>query len=515
MTDTNGYHLAASIRQIEHAAMARLPGGTLMARAAAAVAREAERLLRDLPASAPAFAMVGPGNNGGDALAALSLLADRGYAVRAFTLDDRVPDAADARAVYTAWVAAGRALTPLDELPSALNAVGADALLIDGLFGIGLVRPLSAPAARAAQLTHRIPCPVLAVDVPSGLDADRGSVVGGPRATAVRATRTITFIAAKPGLHTGEGLELAGIVTLDTLDCTARSPDGIRVDRHWAQARLPRRALDSHKGSFGTTLVVGGGAGMTGAALLAANGARAVGAGKVATVGPDGPVFDPGAPQLMSWIMDRPADLDDHLARADAAAVGCGLGTGAAARTILARVLACDLPVAVDADALTLAAPQADASIRERLRLRAQHFPTVLTPHPLEAARLLGSSVQEVQADRIAAAHAIAREFGSVVLLKGGGTVLAAPDGRWGLIASGNPALATGGTGDILAGMVAGLMSQSLSAWESAAIAAWAHGDAADNWAISRPGRRGLAASALLDHVVESINFPQASDGRP
>lgn len=500
-----GFLSTARIRSIERDALARTDPGALMERAAGAMADIADRLLRRLPRGTPAMAAIGPGNNGGDALLTLMLLAARGYTVHAFTDHDGARNG-DAAVVDARWRAGGGRYEPLVDIVRHLPD-DSPPLLIDGLFGIGLSRPLGGASARFADLTHRFPGPVLAADVPSGLDADRGCLVGGPLASAVRATDTVTMIADKSGLHTGQGRALAGNVHVAPLGLDVHGTDGLRIDRAWARARLAARSPVAHKGSFGTAVIMGGARTMPGAALLAAQGARAIGAGKVATLSPDAPAFNPAEPQIMAWVAERPSDIGEQLARASAIAVGCGLGSGAAARSLFGRALESALPVCIDADALSLLAAADDVDRWcARLGNRRGGPPVVLTPHPLEASRLLACETRDVEQDRPAAALEIARRFESVTLLKGAGSVLASPDGRWGIVTGGSSALATGGTGDLLAGMVAGLLAQGSAGWEAAGIAAVVHGEAACRWHARHPRGMGLSLNSLLGEIVETVN---------
>ncbi|MEZ5661222.1 MAG: NAD(P)H-hydrate dehydratase [Burkholderiaceae bacterium] len=504
--ERSGFLFNERIRGIESAAQARCGPGELMDRAAQALCERADTLLRRQPRGAPVMAAIGPGNNGGDALLALMKLARLGYPVFALTEITAPPAAADAAAIHTRWLSQGGGFAPLADIVRHLPE-DRPALLLDGLFGIGLARPLGGASARFADLTHRYDGPVLAVDVPSGLDAQRGSLVGGPLASAVRATATVTMIADKPGLHTGHGPELTGELTLATLSLPTQAADGLRIDQGWARARLSERSPVAHKGVFGTAVIVGGAAGMPGAALLAAQGARAVGAGKTATLGPDGPVFSTATPQIMAWQAERPSEFSAHMGRASALTVGCGLGTGAAARSLLGRALELELPICLDADALNLLAGEQD---RERwtalLRERRGGPAVVFTPHPLEAARLLGREVREVERDRLSAAREIAARFEACTLLKGAGSILAGPDGRWGIVTTGSAALATGGTGDVLAGMIGGLLAQGYAAWEAAGLAAVVHGEAAQTWHAGHRRGIGLSLESLLESIVEVIN---------
>lgn len=494
MTDL---HRTATIRRVEREWIARLGGGVLMTRAAEAVADAAARIARTLPRGAPILALVGPGNNGGDALQAAALLRERGFPADALALSPDAPTADDARAVYDAWIAAGRPIAPLATLAERL-AAQTPTLVIDGLFGIGLARPLEGDAANAAAILAATPsATVLAVDVPSGIDADTGAIVGGPGAVAIRAAVTVTMLGDKPGLHTGVALDHVGRVEVASLGVPAAPADGVLFDAAQACARLRPRARDSHKGRHGSVLVIGGAEGTRGAALLAALGAQAAGAGKVFVAGPDGPVFDPGQPQLMTRSLD--SAFDDL----DAICIGCGLGRSRRARAALNQVLARPLPLAIDADALNLLAEDAELAAQFAER----GAPIVLTPHPLEAARMLGLSSAQVQADRIASAIALASRHDVVALLKGAGSVVAAPDSSFSINTSGGSALATAGTGDVLAGVVSALLAQGLSAADAARVGAWAHGAAGDLWQVEHPTGAGLSAARLPEFVTRALQF--------
>lgn len=495
-------HLTASIRAIERAGQAALDEGALMARAAQAVADQTARLARSLPRATPIVALVGPGNNGGDALLAIAMLRDRGFPAAALTLTGREPAAADALAVWRRWTAAGGRLRPFADLAEWLAR---DAIVVDGLFGIGLARPLDGDAAQAVAMLRPAARRVVAVDVPSGLDADTGIVVGGNAACAVAAGLTVTMIADKPGLHTAAGLDHAGRVVvaglgLDALAATAPPADGHLLTPADAAAGIAPRGRDTHKGSFGSVLVIGGASGTAGAALLAARGAQSLGAGRVWIASPDAWVFDPGQPQLMTRRIDAAFD------GLDAICIGCGLGQSEIARHALGEALRAGLPLTVDADALNLIASQ-PALARRLVASRAQ---VVLTPHPLEAARLLHTSAAAVQADRIGHALALAERFGKTVVLKGAGSIVASPGRPWDIVGSGCAALATAGTGDVLAGMVAALLGQHRDAHTAAATAAFVHGAAGDVWQQRHPSDAGLSAARLPELVADALDSIKA-----
>ena len=512
-----GFAVCASVRATENAWLARLAPGELMARAADALATRADLTLRALPRATPVLGLVGPGNNGGDALEAMCRLAERGFPVEAFALGRPGAKASDAIRAHSRWVASGGPPAPLGEFAARLEKLDGPALVLDGLFGIGLTRRLPEVAAQAiAALAADGRAHVIAIDVPSGLDADLGSPVGG--GPVVRAHETVTMIADKPGLHTGAGVEYAGVVTIADLGLPDAQIDGDAIDRDWCAARLARRRPNAHKGEFGTIVVVGGAASMPGAALLAALGAQAAGAGKVAIVSPHGRVFDAGSPQLMSW------SLADARRAADVLVIGCGLGTDARARRLLNDVLDLERALVIDADALNLLAlePRRVAGrghaserpargtadvLERRIRQRAgKNCPTVLTPHPLEAARLLRCDTTTVQSNRIGAALALARRFDATVVLKGAGSIVASADGRWGIVRAGGPALSTGGTGDVLAGALAACLHVQADPFAAAGIAAWIHADAGDRWSLRHPRHAGLSSAELPHWLTESLN---------
>jgi hydroxyethylthiazole kinase-like uncharacterized protein yjeF len=510
---------SSAIRALEARGLAATPEGMLMSRAADAVADACATLLRALPARTPVLALVGPGNNGGDALLAASRLAARGWAVHALALDPRRPSATDAARVRDAWAASGRVLHGLDAFEPLLAE---RPLLIDGLFGIGLARPLPDAAATIAQRVAERGLPVVAVDVPSGLDADRGAVVGGPGELAFRADLTVTMLADKPGLRTGAGAALAGRVLVADLGLPALGivptpfeapgdgplPCGRLIDAATARTLLPApRGRDAHKGRFGDVLVVSGVPSMRGAATLAALGAQAVGAGRIYLGLDDATAAaDVGHPELMARALHASAADGEHaLGPATALVVGCGLGRDARALRLLAAALEHPAALVLDADGLNGVA--ADGRLSERLAARAARGrPSVLTPHPLEAARLLGMQTAEVQADRIGSACRLAAATGACVVLKGAGTVVARPDGDWAINGSGGPILSVAGTGDVLAGTIAGLLAAGLPACEAAACGAWLHGAAGDALAESADWSAGIGLPAsLLPQAIRAL----------
>ena len=493
----------ANLRAVEADAMAGFPPHTLMARAGRAAARFLrEQIAQNSAAAVPSTVWIaaGPGNNGGDALVLATELQRTGIAVEVCMPVEVKPD--DARWALAEARAAGVAITAA--APASLEHYG---WLIDGMFGIGLTRPLEGIFATLAQhLSQRAKQQgrVLALDVPSGLDSDTGNVVGA--GSAVRATHTITFIGAKPGLFMASGRDLAGVVTLAPIGVervanAARTTVQLNAPALFASF-LPARDFSTNKGSFGSVAVVGGDTGMCGAPILAARAALYTGAGKVhvALLGAGAPPYDPPHPELMLHPVD-----DLPLDKMDALAIGCGMGNRERASKVLNDVLALDVPKLLDADALNLLA--ADPALAAKVAARgAQGDPCVLTPHPLEAARLLGCDAPTVQRDRLAAACALTARFASVIVLKGTGTVVAAPDGRFAINPTGNAALATGGTGDVLGGIIGALLAQRLPPYEAALAGVYLHGLAADTLTAQGDGPAGLTAGELASMVRKLLN---------
>ncbi|MFP3187386.1 MAG: NAD(P)H-hydrate epimerase, partial [Paraburkholderia sp.] len=390
----------ADLRALETDAARGLPPHTLMARAGHAAAHFLrERIAQESAAAqaAPVWIVAGPGNNGGDALVVAAELQRAGLAVEVCMPVEVKPD--DARWALGEARAAG---VPISASPPAsFKHFG---WLVDGMFGIGLGRPLDGVFATLAQQLSqhaRRQGRVLALDVPSGLDSDTGNVVGN--GISVRATHTITFIGAKPGLFTASGRDLAGAVRVAPIgvDTAARKAVQLNAPALFAPF-LPARDFSTNKGSFGSLAVVGGDTGMCGAPILAARAALHTGAGKihVALLGSGAPPYDPPHPELMLHAID-----DIPLDKMDALAIGCGMGHRERATQVLHDVLPLAVPKLLDADALNLLA--GDATLAAQVSVRgAQGDPCILTPHPLEAARLLGSDVPAVQRDRLAAARA-------------------------------------------------------------------------------------------------------------
>jgi len=476
-------HGAQASRRIEQAALSGAAPHTLMRRAGEAVARLA---LAVAPHARLVWVLAGPGNNGGDALEAAAHLHRLGRDVAVSLLGDAAQLPADAADALARSRQAGVSMDAA--LPATLEAD----LVLDGLLGVGAHRAPEGSIADAIALMAASRAPVLAIDLPSGLHPDTGQPLG---AQAVRAAHTLSLLTLKPGLFTGSGRDHAGTVWLDRLGVeSADTPDAILGGR--AQGLFAPRAHAQHKGSFGDTLVIGGAPGMGGAALLAARAALALGSGRVyaSLLDEAAPGFDTAHAELMlrpiAW-----AQLPQTLA---ASTVVCGCGGGDAVRRVLPAVLHHAARLVLDADALNAMA--ADTALQALLQARAQRGQaSVLTPHPLEAARLLGDNAAAVQADRLHAATELAQRLRCAVLLKGSGSVIAAPGAVPIVNPTGNALLASAGTGDVLAGAIGALWSQhrDAPAQEVAAAAAWLHGRAADDALAA--GAIVLTASRLID----------------
>jgi ADP-dependent NAD(P)H-hydrate dehydratase / NAD(P)H-hydrate epimerase len=499
----------AQVRALE----ARYPNMDLMRRAGRAAA---EFLFERTTVDSKIVLFAGPGNNGGDALACAAELAAAGYAPMVVLLADPEKYAPDAK---RAWFrvhelqadetqSVTRQIIVMREIPATINADW----IVDGLFGIGLKRQLDGRYKDAVQAINRaVRCDhpqramVLALDAPSGIDTDTGDDMG--KSVAVIANHTLTFIAVKPGLVTGPALDYVGELHLARLGIERASVGdesehanttafvsmhgGVRV----SEDLLTRPS--AHKGTLGTCVIIGGANGMLGAALLASRAAMRAGAGKVKVgwLAEPFPAVDPLMPEVM---MSAATDLINS--ECDSLVIGCGMGQSGAAVRLLKTALKCGVRIVLDADALNLIAQSAD--LAKLLRAR-ESDKTVITPHPSEAARLLGCSTSDVQRNRLKATQDLARELTCVTVLKGAGTVIATPDSRLPrrINRTGNALLATAGTGDVLAGMMgAGLARYAADpAHDIAAMVVAMHGAAADT--MKARGVMRAVASDVIDEL--------------
>ncbi|MEO6033325.1 MAG: NAD(P)H-hydrate dehydratase [Burkholderiaceae bacterium] len=481
-------------RSIEARATSALPPHTLMQRAGAAIARLA---LAVAPHAERVWVAAGPGNNGGDGLEAAIHLARHGRQVKVSLMGEAMALPPDARAAWQRARTAGVDITGWSDGASPGAALDPHDCAIDALLGIGANRAPQGAMADAIHVLNSLVCPVLAADLPSGLHAETGQPIGD---ACVTATHTLALLTLKSGLFTGAGRDHAGTAWLDTLDVdTAGAAPQAMLSSPGLDATQVRRHVQ-HKGSFGDVIVVGGARGMTGAALLAARAAHAAGAGRihVQLLDAQGAHLDPMRPELMFRAAGPGGAFSgDALVRAT---VVCGCGGGHAVREHLPRWLSRARRLLLDADALNAIA--ADTSLAELLRARARHgLASVLTPHPLEAARLLESSTAQVQSDRLGAAQGLADRYACVVVLKGSGSVIAAPGHTPRINATGNASLASAGTGDVLAGWLGGRWAQAAAHHgEAAAAFDVAVGAVAEHGAAAEPAMAGpLRAADLIE----------------
>ena len=468
--------------EAQHASAATVGSYSLMERAGGAAPRMAQTLCAP---TATVLVCAGPGNNGGDAFVLARELHRRGRKVIVQFVGDAKALPNDARVAHRRCIDGGVNI-------HATVPPGEYGLVVDGLFGIGLKRPIAGEYAAIVARINAFGGPVLALDIPSGLSADSGDIVGGTAGCAVRATHTLTFIAGKAGLYTLDGPDHCGVIQIDHLGLKIASGNGAILTRADYVNCLRPRVQNTHKGSNGSLAVIGGAQGMIGAAILAARAGLQLGAGRVFVGTLTAMAVDFGQAELM-W-----RSVDDALENGTALVLGPGLGLSTEALAITRRVTSTNrqnpAPLLLDADALSLIG--AHPVLARNLARR--NAPTVLTPHPAEAARLLLCETKQIQADRVGSALKLARQFNAVVALKGCGTVVANPDGRWRINTLGNPGLATGGTGDVLAGMVGALLAQRWPAWEALCAAVQLHGAAAEACVAQGVGPIGLTASELI-----------------
>lgn len=478
-----------SVREMDRTAIEDhgIPGYTLMSRAGAAATRAVRQ---HFPEARRWQILCGAGNNGGDGYVVARLAAGDGIVVSVVTLVDPESLQGDALKAYEDFVSGGGIVMPwAGELDSEAD------LLIDAVLGSGLERDVGGEFANAVAAINAHRAPVLALDIPTGIHGDTGKVLG----TAVVADLTMTFVGLKAGLFLDEAPEHCGELLFDGLeipdDIHQVLPEFRRIDDQLIERAVPRRSRAAHKGDFGHVLVIGGGAGMPGAVRLCAEAALRVGAGlvSVATDPSHAAVMTATRPELMSHGVAAVSDLEPLLARADVIAFGPGLGQTEWAKRLFKKVSADSRPQVWDADALNLLAED-PANADQR----------IITPHPGEAARLLGRPTADVQSDRRASATTLAERFGGIAVLKGAGSLVASPDGHLSICTAGNPGMASPGMGDVLTGIIAGLLAQGLELETAALAGVEVHGRAGDR--AARGGERGMIASDLLRELRSIVN---------
>ena len=484
-------YTAAQVRELDRIAIESggIPGYQLMCRAGQALV---DCIARTWPAASRICVLCGPGNNGGDGYVVARLLRAAGTDVQLLTLSDPDRLQGDAARAAQDYRAQGGQCSPFSgTLEEPVD------LFVDALLGTGLDRPVEGDFRFAIEALNRQSAPVLAADIPSGLHADSGRVLG----VATQAQRTLTFIGRKRGLYTGAGVRHAGQVEFDDLAVPAdiyrsQVADALLIERPALGPMARARVADAYKGRFGHVLIIGGNRGMSGAARLAAEAAARCGAGlvSVATHPAHAAGLNAGCPELMVHAVEQAADLQPLLKRASVLVVGPGLGQTAWSRKLLERVLDAGLPLVVDADALNLLA-----------RDSRQQDNWILTPHPGEAGRLLQQPVEIVEQDRFAAVRQLVDRYRGVAVLKGAGSLVAAASGPIHLCARGNPGMASGGMGDVLSGVLGALLAQGLGTFEAASAGVFLHAKSAD-LAAGEKGERGLLASDLIPVLRELVN---------
>ncbi len=489
-------YTARQSREIDRSVIKDTPidGYALMCRAGEACRKH---LMARWPRTQRVIAYAGSGNNGGDAYVIARLLREAGVSARAAAIGAPQDLRGEAARAHADYVDAGGEMTTVSDARSA----DAD-VVIDGVFGSGLSRPLSADLCAVIEAMNQTPAKRFAIDIPSGLSADTGC----PLPVAAVADMTVSLITRKQGLYTGAAKDFCGELVFDDLQARAETFEApsARLTSYLDCKRFfaPRKA-DTHKGMFGRLLIVGGDYGMAGAVCLAGLAALRAGAGLVtcATRPEHARHIGVAHPELMTCGVSAAAELDSALQRATAVALGPGLGRGAWGESLFDRVAQCEAPVIADADALRI--------LSEKKKLP-EAGRWILTPHPGEAAALLGLSAAQVQADRFAALAALRARYAATPVLKGAGTLIAANEQAL-ICDGGNSGMSSAGMGDVLSGVLGGLVAQGMPPDDAAIAAVCIHAQAGDCAASAKP--RGLIASDLLPLIRDCINALVDSGG--
>ncbi|MDP1665671.1 MAG: NAD(P)H-hydrate dehydratase [Methylobacter sp.] len=478
---------AAQVRELDRIAIQErgIPGFELMSRAGSEVF---QCIKKRWPDALSVAVFCGSGNNAGDGYIIAGLALEAGLNVCVYAVSEPEKLNGDALIAYRKYNDVHGTVMPF-HIEQGINAD----VLVDALLGTGLDRPVTGLYAEAIQAINAQSSPIITVDIPSGLNADTGNVMG----CAVKADCTVTFIGLKQGLFTGQAAEYCGVICYAQLAV----PDDVFVDLEAAATRvvkvsLPRRNRDAHKGNCGHVLIVGGEPGYSGAARMAGEAALRVGSGlvSIATRAEHSGLMNLNRPELMCHGVETPEQLTALLAKVDIVVVGPGLGQSDWAKALFNAAISAGKPTVVDADGLNLLATAP-----------AVKSDWILTPHPGEAARLLNCSTAYIQQDRFAAALSIQANYGGVAILKGPGTLIASEQ-ELAVSNTGNPGMASGGMGDVLAGVIAGLLAQGLSLQDAAQQGVYNHGLAAD-LAAEKDGERGLLASDLMPYLRQLVNW--------
>ena len=482
-------YTATQVRGIDNVAIHELgiAGYELMCRAGRAVVDVA---IESFPNAGHWLVMCGPGNNGGDGYVVARLAGEAGIDVTVCSLIDPRQLKGDAARAYLDWQAGGG-----EVLNWPMSENNSFDLALDALLGTGIDREVGGEFRGAIAFFNQLDCPKIAIDIPSGLNADTGCVMG----CSVQAQSTVTFVGQKRGMYTADGPDHCGAISFDTLAIPAEAASGFddSAGSLLTVGQLleisEKRPRNSHKGHFGHVLAVGGISGMGGAVRLCGEAALRCGAGKVtlATDPAHAGMVNLVRPELMVKAIDTGATLLSLLENDFVVALGPGLGTSDWSASLFKACRSSGAPMVVDADGLNLLAQDSRQAAVDRENW-------ILTPHPAEAGRLLGCKVSEIQGNRVQAAITIAKRFGACVVLKGCGTVVANVSGSYAICPAGNPGMATAGSGDVLTGVIAALLGQGLSCFDAARFGVLAHALAGDR-AAAKLGETGLVAGDITD----------------
>lgn len=490
-------YTAEQVRKLDRCAIENygIPGYELMQRAGRVAFTHLQRMLtggNNGKTRHRILVACGGGNNGGDGYVIATLAKTKGYAVDLIALVAPEKLRGDALQAAKAWGALGGRINTL-----AQTGIGGYDAIVDAILGTGLQRPVEGAFGEMIELINTADRPVLAIDIPSGLNADTGQ----PMEAAVKADVTVTFIGLKQGLFTGRAADYTGKVFYEPLDVPEalfdmQSPSAQLITDSEVSNILAPRNRSSHKGDYGHVLMLGGDAGMAGAVYMAGSGALRAGAGlvSIATRRMHAASFGFSRPEFMCHGVDAPEELEPLLRKATVIAVGPGLGRTGWGRALLAKALDSRHPLVMDADGLNLLAEEPVARGN-----------WILTPHPGEAARLLDTHIADIQHDRFAAVRALADRYRGTMVLKGAGTLVASEDRRpVGVCSLGNPGMASGGMGDVLTGVIAGLLAQTGDLTAAARAGVWLHAQAADS--AAEQGERGMLAMDLLPFIRQFAN---------
>jgi NAD(P)H-hydrate epimerase len=482
---------ATDVRTLDDVAIHQyeIPGSTLMERAGTAAFNV---LKSNWPDAKHITIVCGTGNNGGDGYVIARLAQEVGVKVQVLHAGSVSQLKGDAKTAADKLIKAG--IKPVNFSTGKLT--GAD-VIVDALLGTGLDRAVTGEMKTIIDDINLSGIPVYSIDIPSGLNADTGSIMG----CAVKAEATVTFIGLKQGLFTGQGSACAGKIYFNDLSMPPDiykqvTPAALRIDLENQLPLLPKRSRSAHKGDFGHVLIVGGDLGYTGALLMACEAAARVGAGLVslATRSEHAIQTSTARPEIMAHGVEQAPQLSGLLKRATVIGIGPGLGQSEWALMLLGRVLDTRLPLVVDADALNLLAQEP-----------VHRDNWILTPHPGEAARLLNCRSADIQNDRFAAVKELQQRYGGVIVLKGSGTLVIDPSSQVAVCSDGNPGMATGGMGDVLTGVIAGLLAQGLTLADAARLGVCVHAAAGDE--AAKAGERGMLATDLMPWLRRLVNF--------